>query len=170
MQIDNFISKEVQQLFQEDIVSVLDAIINCMDCAVIMTRKDHDGFVVWNKKAREFLGKSQAKLPPEEWSDYYGVFDHPGSSPIPVENLPLVRALKGEMVVDQEIFVQNEVQHGTWLNCTAQPLKNGNEIIGAVLVMIDLTKEKELIFEQKKLLSTIDKIRVSQKQLQRIIP
>jgi rsbT co-antagonist protein RsbR len=65
----------------------------------------------------------------------------PDGTPYPVDELPLVRALKGEVVRDGLLFCRTPQQpEGMWLSVSARPLTGG----GAIAVFRDVTERRRL--------------------------
>ncbi|MEJ2424597.1 MAG: ATP-binding protein [Candidatus Thiodiazotropha sp.] len=106
---------------------------------------DGDGhFLLWNLRAEEMLGMGPEDIPPQDWPGHYGLYRAPGSDLLAVEELPLVRALKGEIIRSQELFVCNsQTQPGRWISAFARPLTRlSGESEGAVAVLVDLTEAR----------------------------
>ena len=60
------------------------------------------------------------------------------------EDLPLARALRGEEVVDEEVYVkQAGDRSGHWMSASASPLRDPEGIQGAVVIFRDITERKE---------------------------
>lgn len=100
-------------------------------------------FLLWNRRAEEMLGVGPVKLPQEDWSSHFGFYRAPDSDLIPVSELPLARALRGEIVRNQELFVRNPYnQPGFWLSAFARPLNMlQGDRQGAVAVLVDITEQ-----------------------------
>lgn len=80
-------------------------------------------------------------IDPAKWSQTFGLFLPDGKTPHPIETLPLVRALRGEMVRDYELLARSPLKpEGIWLSVTASPLPNGS----AVAVFRDISERKRL--------------------------
>src|SRR5580704_11419878 len=96
--------------------SILEAVLESMGEGVIVA--DAEGrFQLFNPMARQLLGVGSSDLPPEQWSSYYAVFLPNGVTPFPTDDLPLVRALRGEAVDNVEMFVcPPGFFHGVFLN------------------------------------------------------
>jgi PAS domain S-box-containing protein len=116
---------------------VPDAVIAC----------DADGRIVMlNRKAREGLvgwaaDPEPGDIPSQRWAEHYRVYDRNRSRPARTEDLPLVRALRGETVRDVEL----ELGHGTdvavIVNISGGPVLDfDGEVRGAVIVMQDITE------------------------------
>jgi signal transduction histidine kinase len=85
------------------------------------------------------VGNSQTRP-----SDRYGLFLPDGVNPYPKEDLPLARAIRGETVLDLEIFVRTpDAPDGAFLSAKAQPILDvdGN-LKGAAAVFRDITSRK----------------------------
>ena len=65
-------------------------------------------------------------------------------TPYPSENLPLARAIKGEEVIDDLLFIRNPVKSdGIFINVSASPLKDiKGRIIGGTVIFHDITENK----------------------------
>ncbi len=70
--------------------------------------------VLFNRTAREWHGVGARKIPQEQWSEYYGLFEEDGVTPLATQDIPLARALDGEEV-------RNARPHT--LLATGQPLR-----------------------------------------------
>jgi light-regulated signal transduction histidine kinase (bacteriophytochrome) len=69
----------------------------------------------------------------------------------PSDELPLVRAIKGEAVDGHELYVRNaHAPYGVWLSFTGRPLKDevGRQL-GGVIVCTDITERKRTELEMK---------------------
>ena len=74
-------------------------------------------------------------------STEYGIFLPDEETPFPAEDLPMVRALRGEATNDVELFVRNaRIPEGAFVTMSGRPLKEGtNEVKGGVVVLRDVT-------------------------------
>ncbi len=63
-------------------------------------------FVIWNPAAEKILGMGATDLPSQEWTEHYGLFLTDTVTPFPTDQLPMVRAIRGE-VSTTEMFVRN---------------------------------------------------------------
>jgi PAS domain S-box-containing protein len=119
----------------------LDAVLEAMVEGVFVY--DAAGTVVQaNSAAREFLGVEPLSMDRE---DLLSRIDarRPDGSPIPAEETPGGRALRGEHVVNEEITVavHDGGRRPMMISCT--PLIADNSVIGAVMVARDLTESRE---------------------------
>ena len=80
-------------------------------------------------------------------------------TPIADDELPLARALRGEVVREYEIYLAatSESPDGTWLNINADPLRRDDgKITGAVKVFRDDTQRRKAVDDLKNSLSRFD--------------
>jgi len=84
-----------------------------------------------------------ADLPIQKWPEQYGLYLPDTVTPFPSEQIPLVRAVRGEMSTT-EIFVRNpEAVKGAWIEVSAAPLKDKQGLVcGGVAAIRDITRQK----------------------------
>lgn len=102
---------------------------------------DNDGsFILHNPAARALLGVTEDSDDPVSWQDHYGIFLPDGSTPFPTEDLPLVRALKGEISNQVPMVIRNAGRpDGVVITVSARPLATDGAQHGAVAVFHDIT-------------------------------
>jgi PAS domain S-box-containing protein len=98
-------------------------------------------FLVFNPAAERILGLGPIDAPPQEWAQRYGVFRPEDGTPMPTEELPLARTLRGEEVNGVEIFILNATNpEGICLEVTGRPLLNrAGQSLGGVVAFRDVT-------------------------------
>ncbi|HWZ84405.1 MAG TPA: PAS domain S-box protein [Terriglobales bacterium] len=126
---------EVQSLMLQ---SVLDSMAEGLVAA-----NEQGKFLIWNRAAEKIVGYGPADLPPQEWSAHYGNYLPDKVTPFPSEQLPLVRAIRGEAST-AEIFLRNpKVAGGIWIEASGNPLKNKDGAVrGGVVAFRDITQRK----------------------------
>jgi PAS domain S-box-containing protein len=106
--------------------------------------------VLFNPMAQIFHGLPPEPLPPEEWAQYYNLYDGDGVRLLTKSEVPLFRALQGESVVDCEMTIR--ATHGgtrsLLANATAIYSETG-EKLGAVALMRDITAHKQAMMALK---------------------
>ncbi|HVF40471.1 MAG TPA: response regulator, partial [Gemmatimonadaceae bacterium] len=129
-----------------------DAIVAC----------DADGILTYfNSATQRIHGLPAEPLPAEEWADHYALYDADGKTPLPREQIPLFRALKGEAVRNAELVIAPTGQPPHSLLASGTAIHDGNGAkIGAVVVMRDIT---ELTVAQKELEHSSAQLRQAQK-------
>jgi adenylate cyclase len=119
-----------------------------------------DGKVYYiNKKAKEIFDKKVVPdVPGEKLSEVYQLYQAGSLQPGPVENLPIMRALRGETSVADDL----EVRHGNRvipLEINATPIYDKqNQIVYAINTLVDITERKEAEADRKKLIEELFKV------------
>src|SRR3954451_12271224 len=109
---------------------------------------DADGnIILLNRRAREGSEGFPAQvhvpagLANERWSEYFQLYAPGGTELLATEQLPLLRALRGETVRDMRLETRGENGARAEINVSGGPvLGEDGEILGAVVVMQDATE------------------------------
>ena len=98
-----------------------------------------------NEATRRMLGMGPVDVPLGAWTDVYGLFLPDRVTPYPHHRLPLVRAIRGEKVVDAEIFVRNAtVPDGVSLLASGTPWYDDAGVLhGGIALFRDVTAERQ---------------------------
>jgi signal transduction histidine kinase len=137
---------------------VLDAILESIgDGVVVVDGSGH--FTIINAAARNLLGdrlgepatSQSARTQPfqGQWPCNRRPFQSDKVTPWPPDQLPLARAMRGEAVDAEEMFVRLPKRtanspEGTWILATARPVKDAQgRSHGAVMVFGDITSRKQ---------------------------
>src|SRR5712691_8830056 len=128
-------AKRQKELLQLILASIADGVVVA----------DSNGkFLLFNAAAEQILGIGATEAAPDQWSDQYGVYLSDTATQYPADQLPLVRAMRGESVDAIEIFIRNpQVPEGRLLSLTGRPLKRADGALqGGVVVFHDMTERK----------------------------
>ncbi len=91
-------------------------------------------------------------IPEGEISDRFRLFTRDGSAPLPTEDVPLVRARRGEVVRDALIVSRTPTGCPLYLRCNASPLiGHGGRLEGAIVLVQDVTGERAAYERQSEL-------------------
>jgi len=122
---------------------LLDAVLESIDVGVVVC-SSAGVITMFNRAARDIHGLPAAALPIEQWGDYYGLFCADGLSPLAPEDIPLQRALRGELVDNTELTVKPRAGAPRFLLASGRALhaKDGANI-GAVIAFKDVTALKQ---------------------------
>ncbi|HUQ93989.1 MAG TPA: PAS domain-containing protein [Bryobacteraceae bacterium] len=150
------------QLVQEALehqTNILQSVLTSIRDGVVVA--DTAGkFLFFNEAAGRVLQAGQTDAGPGGWTEHYGLFLPDTITPFPPDELPLARAIKGEIKDDVEIFVRNRWQpEGAWLTVTARPLRGKDGVLrGGVAVLNDTTERRrvhEILTQERNLLRTL---------------
>jgi PAS domain S-box-containing protein len=123
---------------------ILLAILRSMSAGVVVAHETGK-FLLFNPEAERIFGLGATEAPPSEWPKYYGCYLPDRVTLFPADQLPLVRALRGEDVPETEMFVRNaQKTDGVWVRVKAGPLRDElGAVRGGLSVIRDETEQKE---------------------------
>jgi PAS domain S-box-containing protein len=106
-----------------------------------------------NRAAKSLLGEPEKSIKLEDWPQNFGLYLDDGIVRFPEQKMPILRALRGEVVEEAEEIVlrKNGDQSITWIAMSAEILKdeNGN-IEGAIALIRDITYRKQVELSREK--------------------
>ncbi len=141
-------SLETELAHSRQAYGTLDLVLNSMQEALMAV--DSNGRVLLqNEPSRQLFDLERTLPAPHTWSVRYGVYLPGTDQHVPTGDLPLQRALRGESGRALDIEVRNaKVPQGRTLRCSYRPMRQGDEIVGALVMMTDLTDVRRLQVEQ----------------------
>ena len=121
----------------------LEAVLQQAPVGVVIAEAPSGRFEIGNERAREIW-----RLPSMSAEDVAGYAAyrgfHPDGRPYAPEEWPLARALKGEVVTDEEITIQRGDGTSGVTSQNAAPIRNADgEIIATVVTFLDITARKQ---------------------------
>ena len=122
----------------------MEIIFNSISDGVVVA-DEQGNFVMFNPSATRIVGIGATDAPPEDWSDTYGIFFPDKVTPVPTDELPLVRAIRGESIEQQDLFIRNaQMPEGAYISVSGRPMRDehGN-LRGGVAVFRDVTRQIE---------------------------
>jgi PAS domain S-box-containing protein len=128
-------TKRQKELLQLILASIADGVVVA----------DSKGkFLLFNAAAEHVLGIGATEASPDKWSDQYGIYLPDTVTQYPADQLPLVRAMRGENVDAIELFIRNpQVPKGRLISINGRPLKSADgSVQGGVVVFHDMTERK----------------------------
>lgn len=106
-----------------------------------------------NPAAERILGMGISSVPPEERARHYGLYLPDKVTLYPSERMPLIRALRGESVDREVVFVRNAARPaGLWVDVSTRPLRDPDGAVAGVVITIrDITEDRRAREEIQKL-------------------
>ncbi len=126
-----------------------------------------------NPRAEALLGVTAETASELNRGDQYAVFQQDRVTPVPDDQLPLARAVRGESSTDVELYVTRAGHQGAMLSVTGNPLRDHTgALVGGVVVFNDVTQrwqhEEEMARKNAELATAyaeLDRTRLEQLQL-----
>ena len=135
--------RESEALLQQQ-TKILNSILDGMGDGVVVAGCDGRTLLI-NKEASRLLGVSARDVPAEAWPETYGLYLSDGTTPLPIGQNFLCRAMHGEALVQLEMRVKNAVVPGAIVAVTATPLRDPlAAVIGAIALLRDVTQQRNL--------------------------
>jgi PAS domain S-box-containing protein len=106
---------------------------------------EHARFVLRNRAVEHIAGIAPHHASAAEWSRELGVCLPDGVAPFPEDELPILRALRGESVDSVELFVRHpHAPQGRWVSVTARPFADEQgDAKGAIAIYRDVTDRRQ---------------------------
>jgi two-component system, cell cycle sensor histidine kinase and response regulator CckA len=119
------------------------AVFENMAEGVIMV-DEHGEIALWNRAAQTILRMQPPGGDYQQWLARVSAFSPDEFTPLSAEGTPLGRALRGEVVNSEQVFVRHDdLPYGIWISVNARPLTSENgRFQGAVAVFRDVTDER----------------------------
>jgi diguanylate cyclase (GGDEF)-like protein len=123
-------------------VHVLEAVLESAGEGIMVA--DADGrLIVANPLARFVTGTAApaADFPHDGWTREVGIYRADGRTILPMDEMPLIRAVRGEPTYGVELYVRNErIPDGRYLQVTGRTIRDGaGRPRGGVIVLSDIS-------------------------------
>ena len=132
----------VRDLVADDRHDFMEAVLDNISTGVVIC--DENGILrLFNRATRMFHGVPEKAIPADQWAEYYDLYYPDGVTLMRKEDIPLFRALQGEVVKDQEMVIAPKNGQRRTLLATGRAMfaRDGSKI-GAVVAMRDVTHRK----------------------------
>ncbi|MEH2348554.1 MAG: AAA family ATPase [Nostoc sp.] len=139
-QAEESLAKE-REFLNAIIHNIIDGIVVC-DASGKLT--------LFNKATRDFHGLPVESLPAEQWTEHFDLYQPDGQTPLSTTEIPLFRALQGQIVENAEMVIAPKHGSKRILLASGQAIfdSSGNKL-GAVVVMRDISERARLESERK---------------------
>ena len=119
---------------------------------------DSEGtLTVFNRATREFHGLPETAIPRDQWAEHYDLFHGDGTTRLQPAEIPLVRALAGEVVAEVEMVIAPRGRPKRSVLTSGQSLRRSDgTLLGAVIVMHDVTDERRIAAERDRLVAILE--------------
>jgi signal transduction histidine kinase/DNA-binding response OmpR family regulator len=139
-----FAAKSVAEHDAQTNAMALKAMMESISDGVIVA--DAKGkFIFWNSAADSIRSShgSEATAMQDEWPSNYGLFLPDGLTRFPVQELPLARAMRGEIVDNVDVFMRHaQAPAGIRVSSNARPLMLDGQRRGGVVTFRDVSIER----------------------------
>lgn len=124
--------------------------------AGVVACNDKGTLTLFNTTAQQWHGADVLRLPPEEWAHYYDLYAADGRTPLMQDEIPLLRAWRGETVENAEICIAAAGQPLRYVLCSGgllYPERGGPG--AAIVVMNDITEIRHASNMKSHFLATV---------------
>jgi PAS domain S-box-containing protein len=138
-----FADEEASEQRATQQANVLRLVLDTVAEGVVVT-DEHGEFLLWNPAAERILGTGSTRVPARQWPERFGLSFGDSMTRVAPDQVPLVRALRGEVVDEQQAYYLDDgsPDGGKHVTISARPLERDGAVSGAVAVVRDITDEK----------------------------
>ena len=135
------LQESIEQLRKQ--AQLMETVFKSVNDGLVVTDKAGE-FLFVNPRAEQMVGMGPTDAPADQWAETYGTFYPDQKTPVPSDELPLVRAMRGETTDDVELFIRNQERpEGVFISVSGRPLQDDTgSIEGGVIVLRDVTRLK----------------------------
>ena len=122
--------------------TLLDAVLDSVNVGVVAC--DATGAItLFNRAAAQFHGVEPGAVRVEGWAEAFDLYRADGVTRLPTEEIPLFRALSGEIVVNAELTIVPKSEDARILLASGRRLQSASgQNLGAVVALTDVTALK----------------------------
>lgn len=119
---------------------------------------DADGtLTLFNRATREMHGLPETSLPSEKWAEHFDLYAADGLTPMQTQDIPLFRALQGEIVRDAEMVIAPKFGPARTMLASGQLIRDrAGRRLGAVVAMHDVTERRAAERELARLAAIVE--------------
>lgn len=123
---------------------LLDAVLASVDVGVVACNADGE-ITLFNRAAAIFHGVQPSSVPAHDWAKAFDLYDADGITPLATAQIPLYRAMMGEVVEHAEMTIVPKGRLPRFVFASGKRLVGSDgQHLGAVVAMNDVTALKNL--------------------------
>lgn len=112
---------------------------------------------LFNRATRGFHGLPAEPIAKEEWSEHYDLYRADGVTHLPPAEVPLMRALNGEVVEHAEVVIAPKGRTARTILASGRALRRTDGTpLGAVIAMHDVTADRRITAERDRLVAILE--------------
>ena len=122
---------------------ILRSVLDSMGDGVLVV--DENGSIILRNRAAEQVGAPGPGFmaPISDWAGYYGLYVPGTEKPYPPDQVPLMRAMRGETADGIELLVRNGTDPDAYISVNVRPFRDDSgNVKGGVAVFRDITAAK----------------------------
>lgn len=126
-------------------VKLMETVLDSLSEGVVVTNLKGE-LLLANPASQKIVGLGPTDAGPDKWSEAYGTLYPDKVTLVPFTELPLYKAMQGEITDNVKLFIRNKSRpNGVFFSVSGRPLidETGN-LIGGVIAMRDSTRLEEL--------------------------
>ncbi len=121
----------------------LDAVLSNVTEGIVAC-DEHGALTLFNRAAQEFHGLPAEVMSSDQWSQRYDLYCADEVTPMPGDDVPLLRAFRGERVRDAEMVIAPVGRPPRFLLANGERLLDQEgKCLGAVVSMRDMTEQRQ---------------------------
>lgn len=135
-------SMNAESLIEQAEIRLLRDIFQHLADGVIVSNTE-GRFLLFNPAAERMLGLGIQELNPDQWTTVYGCYLPDTVTPFPPDKLPLARALNGEEISDEPIYIKGPHKpSGIWISVSGRTLRHSDGAIwGGFVIFRDVSRQ-----------------------------
>ncbi|MEA5467522.1 PAS domain S-box protein [Spirulina sp. 06S082] len=134
MAMEESLQKE-REFLKALLENLSDGIVACNAAGVL---------TLFNRATQEFHGLPLQPIPPEQWADFFDLYQADGKTLMSKDEIPLFRAFQGEKLRDVEMIIAPKENKPRTVLVSGQPILDPDgEKMGAVVAMHDISDRKQ---------------------------